>query len=404
VADEAKGFLLDAMEEMDLEALRTTIRVAKSRGVDKETLDAAQARVGVVIEMIAAKEELFEAIADYDVGRLQDALEETERLELDEFIPDRTLDDASARLEFLGKRFDAEAKLRAAMAATHVANLRAAIQGVAIFHSSEELLQQADVRLNVLLAEIEASKVALTEAMRGIDTDQLEAAIVEAGRLLVDQETITAANNRLDSLFISQGAEEDLLAAVQGEDRAALASMLAEARSVGIGIDASLRTAAARVVELDQMAEAAATQLAQKVVSTDTEGLRTAIARALSLDAVDSAAIATAKEALHHLEEIDEATKNILEAADGHSMGWLQRTLRRGRELGLSADVLNAGEDGANRLRRRMHDAEVNMKRLTATGTNADELEAAITEVKLLNAAAHNVINAAQAKLDQLRR
>lgn len=403
LAETAKGFLLDAMDGIDLDSLERTIRIAESKHVDQETLDAATARVDVVIEMCAARDELLAAVQGFDVVRLQTALEETERLELDEFISDETLDAASARLDYLDQGLDADAELRAAIVGTDVDELRASIQNVARFHNSHELMAEGRVRLQELIAQIAAAEDALAAVVGGTDPDALEDAIVEAGRLRLSPEAIASATNRLDALYVSQTAEEDLLQAIQGENRAVLADTLATAQDAGIDIDAVLRAGQERVAALQVMADESADQLIQMVEGSDPDGLHSAIARARKLDSVSSQVLADAELRWQHLEGIDAATSDLQAAIDGDSMGELQHKLRRARQLGVSPSVIAAGEAGASRLRIRMHDAEVDVVRLTQSGTDADELQDAIDLVRRLNAASHATINRAVDKVAQLR-
>jgi hypothetical protein len=43
LTEEARNFVLEAMEELDVDNLRTTIQIARDRGVDEETIAAAEA-------------------------------------------------------------------------------------------------------------------------------------------------------------------------------------------------------------------------------------------------------------------------------------------------------------------------------------------------------------------------
>ena len=88
VIDVAKGYLLEAMEGIDEDEIRNTQRIAEERHVDKQTLDAATQRIQIIHEMAAAREELMESIDRLDYDRLQAALLNVERLELDESLSD----------------------------------------------------------------------------------------------------------------------------------------------------------------------------------------------------------------------------------------------------------------------------------------------------------------------------
>ena len=185
-------------------------------------------------------------------------------------------------------------------------------------------------------------------------------------------------------------------------DRADLEAKIVVARELGVD-EPTLHEAGRRSRELEHQMHRAARHLRRDIEGNDYEKLLESISDAASFNgAVTEEQMTAARARLGQLEEIYHREQDLRNSFDTTSMGHIQHMLQRCREVGCSNQVLGEGEAAASVLRNRMARAEANMIRLTAEGTNPQELRDCIAEVRLLNAAAWFRIEAAEAKLGEL--
>jgi hypothetical protein len=251
------------------------------------------------------------------------------------------------------------------------------------------------------------ARAALESAIDGNELMVLDDALGEAQRLSATDADLTGrANDRLEVLTRRQDAKDDLLAAVAGLDRSDLEAKIVVAQDQGVD-QPTLHQAAVRSRELESMMHRAQRHLHRDIDGDDYEKLRDSMAEAASYNgAVTEEQMETARARLAVLEEIWHREQDLTAAFDSTIMGHIQRQLQRCREVGCHQQVLNDGEAAADVLRRRMAGAEAGMIWLTENGepSQAQEMRETLAEVRLLNAASHARIVAAENKLAEWER
>jgi len=214
LTEEAKNYLMEAMEEIDLQELRSSIGVAQQRGVDAEIIAAAEARAEVVVTMIAAREELMEALAGFNAERLQAALENAEELELDEFLSEDVLESAVERFRFLELRTQSGDDLRVAIQGHILTDVQARLHTAKVNHCDDDVIQMAEARVVELQGMIAAAAAELSAAVVTRDHARLQDAKNNAERLVaVETSVIQAAQDRLAHLDLMDAATRELVPA-----------------------------------------------------------------------------------------------------------------------------------------------------------------------------------------------
>jgi len=233
----------------------------------------------------------------------------------------------------------------------------------------------------------------------------LTTALSEAQRLSSTDGALTGrANDRVAELTRRQEAKDALLATVEALNREDLEARIIVARNLGVD-EATLHQAASRSRELQHLMHAAERHLRRDIEGDDYEALRDSMAEAASYNgAVTEAQMEQARARLAGLEEIYRRTQELRNSFDTSSMGHIQHMLHRCREVGCDHQVLEEGEHAASALRNRMAHASQEMIWNTEQGTDADVLRAAIAEVRSVNAASNSRIQAAEDKLRELER
>jgi len=414
--EEAKDWLLEAMEGMDLHAIEVSINIAKQRNVAPDTIAAAHTRVEVVNKMIAARAELMEALRGDSPERLQAALETAEELELDEFLSEDVLEEAVERFQHLRSRDDAQADLVTAINDVNRNDLilklaRARELGV----RAAQIIQQGDERVIELEHMMAAAVHTLEESMLTRDSTLIRSNLEEANRLFAADGALQARTAaRLEHLASAESAEHQLLPTLAGVDLALVQNKLANARS--LDADPSvIAQAEQRIVEI-QALMAEATGVLATAVATEHDGttkasseLEAALAEIARLHCVrdwapvTQAIVDEAQARLNHLHEVDAATARVVSIHNSDDMHAIITGLSWGRSHGVVQSVIDRGEEQAARVRILMRDARQLMIDRTE-GNDAAALQAALEEVRRLNAASPRRIRMAEERLAALRR
>jgi len=414
--DEARRYLLEAMEGMDKHAIEIALNIAEQRDVDPEVIAAGHARIEVVVQMMAAQEELMAAIHHDSPERLQTALVTAEELELDAFLSEDVLEEAVERYQYLQSRDKAKEDLVIAiddvnreLLITRLATARElGVKSRETLQAGEERIAELDQMMAVATSALEASL--LTRYSQQININ-----LKEALRLFAaddDLQARTAA--RIEHLTIAEGAQNELLPTLSGTDLQLIMNKLATARTLDAAPDV-LTQAEQRIVEIQDLMATAAAVLAAAVVaehdgthkaSSELEAALDEINRLHSVRDCPQVSQATVREAnarLDHLHEVDEATDRVIGIYHSEDMHEIITGLAWGRSHNVVQECLDKGEEQAARVRILMRDARQLMIDLTE-GTDAGALQAALDEVLRLNAASPRRIRMAQERIGALTR
>lgn len=419
LTEEARGHLLEAMEEMDLDELRTVIGIARDRGVDPELLTAAEARVEVVIQMIAARDELMEALRGFSAERLQAALETAEELELDEFLSEDTLEEAVERFRFLEQRTEAAETLRTAIEGHLLTVLEEALHDAKVKHCDDDVIQAGEARAVVLQGMIAAADEELAAAMLTRDAVRLTAARHEAQRLMaVEHEEILAADERLAHLSRMDDAVAELNLAVGAFDLHDLEAKLQIARDLD-AYPADLAQGDARVAQLIQRNLDAEATLVAATADYHISALEEAIAAAEKLHGgtISADNIEAGRTRLADLNRRGEAQEELETAMTGVDLVELRAKLARALDLGLQESapaVVTRAENRITEIQAMQADAALALEAAVAAphdGTNKATvvLVAAMAEIERLHCVrdwepvTQETVDAAQARLERLR-
>jgi len=399
---ETKAYLEEAMDGIDVDEIREQMRIAEGRGIDQESLDAAEARIQQINRMSVVREELMTAIGGLDLARLRAVLEEAEELELDEFLPEETLEEAVERFEWLETRVNVEATLVAATAAYDVNDLIEKLANARSYQCSAEALQQGDARVVELQHLMTDAANELQTAVTTRDAPRLRAAMEAAERLsAVDDQTLRQAQYRVQHLLQMTAATNALLQAIEGEDLQNVEVLLSSATNLDAAPDV-LALGHKRVLELEAIRDSGLA-LEGAIHDSDTQALEKALERARGLNATTLDQENRAAVRLEHLRAVDEAGNAVLALLHEDDDHLLLQALARAREIGVDEAILAQGEETRRNIARLRHDVRKRLIELTETGTDPAELEAQIAETRRLHAASPRRLDAAETKLASLR-
>jgi hypothetical protein len=410
---------MEAMEEMDLDELRTVIGLAQERGVDPELITAAEARVEVVIQMIAARDELLEALRGFSVERLQAALEAAEELELDEFLSEDTLENAVERFRFLEQRTAAAETLRTAIEGHLLTVLQEALHDAKVKHCDDDIIQDGEARVVVLQGLIAAADEELAAAVLTRDSVRVQAAKHDAQRLMaVDATRIQAAEDRLAHLSKMDAAVTELDLAIAAFDLSDLQAKLQIARDLD-AYPADLAQGDARVAQLTQRNLNAEATLVAATADYHISALEEAIAAAERLHGgtISEANIEAGRTRLADLNRRGEAQDELEVSVEGVDLVDLRAKLARALDLGLqesAPEVVARAEERIAEIQEMMAEAtEVLAAAVAAEHDGTDKatvvLVAALAEIERLHcvrdweAVTQETVDAAQARLERFR-
>lgn len=400
VIDVAKGYLLEAMEGIDEDEIRNTQRIAEERHVDKQTLDAATQRIQIIHEMAAAREELMESIDRLDYDRLQAALLNVERLELDEFLEEETLQQAVERFSFLGERRDAHNNLHHATSAFDLDDLLAKLEEARSYQVDVELLQRGEDRVAALrrMRVEAANELALAVLTR--DVERVTEAVLQVERLnAVEAPVLTAGQDRLEHLLLMEHATQGLLQAIQGDHLRHIEHQLASATALDAD-PAVLAQGRERVAHLVAKADAR-TDLEAAIAGRDSQRLIAALAEAELLGATDHHLESRAATRLTMLQEVDQAEAELRAVLSSDDSSAVRHALSRARAVGVDEVVIELGEDRKHWISRLKHELRGTLLDLTENGGTEDraELRRVIDECDRLHAASHRRLEAGERRL-----
>jgi hypothetical protein len=407
------------MEEMDLDELRTVIGIARDRGVDPEIITAAEARVEVVIQMIAARDELMEALRGFSAERLQAALETAEELELDEFLSEDTLENAVERFRFLEQRTEAAETLRTAIDGHLLTVLQEALHDAKVKHCDDDIIQQGEARVIVLEGMIAAADEELAAAVLTRDAVRVQAAKHEAQRLMaVDHARIVEAQERLNHLSDMDEAVAELDLAIAAFDLGDLQAKLQIARDLD-AYPAELAQGDARVAQLTQRNLDAEATLIAATADYHIHALEEAIAAAERLHGgtISASNIEAGRTRLADLNRRGEAQDELEVSIEGVDMVDLRAKLARALDLGLqesAPEVVSRANERIEEIQAMMEEAaEVLAAAVQAPHDGTDKatvvLVAAMAEIERLHcvrdleSVTQETVDNAQARLERLR-
>jgi len=391
------------MEELDVDALRTTIEIARSRGVDEETIAAAEARVLQEIEMVAARDELMEALQAFDAERLRAALEAAEELELDEYLSDETMEASVERFQFLQARQESEETLRTAVGETNLPDLQIKLRIAQTNHCAQEAIQLAQDRVIELTRLMAAATEELEAAMLTRDAARITEAENDAQRLhAIDSSAAQQAEDRLEHLTLMEEATEELRPAIEGLSLHNLQTKLASARGLDAYPDV-LSQGDARAAELTQMNTEALEALVGGTAGHDAAALLAAIATAETLDTASDHpdAMAAANTRLEALGRKDLARARLEAAIETVDLEDVQEKLVWAEDVGVDAAVLDRARQRVSEIAQMRVDARVALES-AIDGMDLTVLEDAFSEAQRLSAADDALTGRANGRLDVL--
>jgi len=387
LTEEGRQYVLEAMEELDVDALRTTIEIARERGVDEETLAAAEARVLQEIEMVTARDELMEALQAFDADRLRAALEAAEELELDEYLSDETMESSVARFEFLQARQESEEALRAAIRETNLPDLQIKLRTAQTHHASQEAIGLAQDRVRELTRLMAAATEELEAALLTRDAARITESETNAQRLhAIDSSAIQQVEDRLEHLTLMEEATEELRPAIEGLSLRSLQSKLASARALDAYPDV-LNQGDARAAELTQMNADALQALVDSTAAHDAAALLAAIANAETLDTAGdhSDTMTSANTRLEALGRKDLARARLEAAIETVDLEDVQAKLVWAEDVGVDAAVLDRARQRISEIAQMRIDARSALER-AINGDELTVLDDAFAEAQRLSA------------------
>jgi len=341
------------------------------------------------------------ATADNNIEALDAALNDAERF--DE-VSASALQAGHDRLTALQHRGVAKDRLLAAISEVDRADLILKLDVARDLGVDAPTLQQGDDRVLELQDMMDAAVVDLRAAMLTRNSEHLLETLHEATRLsAADEELQDTAAERLAHLTIADHAEIVLTQAMRGVDLALVQSTLADARAQDADPEV-LQAGEHRIVEIQDMMDAVIGVLADAVEGRDLLVLTVAMAEAVRLQAVPQDVMQEAQARLEVLQEISDATKALVAAGPTDDMHAIVMALAHARTVGVDREVIEEGEREAQRVRVLLQHVRQRMIDLTASGTDADELQAALDETNRVRAASPRRIHEAEEKIAQLRR
>jgi len=412
---------MEAMENMDLDNLRRTIKVAEERGVDSELITAAHAREEVVVQMVAARDELMAALRSFSAERLQVAMERAEELELDEFLSEETLDNVVARFQFLEQRDKAADALRMAIESNNLTVVQDALYDARIKHCDDSVIKLGERRVAELQDENLDAEAAVIAATENHNITALEGALEEAERLTggtIRASIIQAGETRLADLRRRGEAQEELEIAMEDVDLMVLRQKIARAEDLGVFVQSPelLTRANARIDEIQDMMTNLLSVLAAAVVAEHdgthrrTNELVDALAEVERLhcvrdgDQITDATVSKAEARLATLRDLDQATDAVIAIYDSEDMGAVSKALSRAKSVGVVQPVIDRGDEAFHRVQILLRDTRQLLIDLTeGADTTIDALQHALDESNRLRAASAKRIHNAEERLAALR-
>lgn len=401
----AEGHLRDAMNELDVENLRTVIQIARDRGVDAATIAEAEERVDQQIQMVAARDELMEALDNFDAERLRAALEAAEELELDEHLSDDVMERSVERFEFLRARQASEEALRTAIGETNLPDLQAKLRDAQTKHCSHEVIAAGQDRVRELTRLMAGATEELNAAMLTRDATRIAEARTAAMRLhAIDSSVVREVSNRLTHLRRMEQATEALRAALADTSLSLVQATLTAARDLD-AYPNDLAQGDARVAELTQMNAAALERLVSATAGHNAAELMAAIAHAETLDTGrDHAdAVAAGNARLELLSQKDVARARLEEAMQGVDLEDIQEKLAWAEDLGVDPAVCAQAQLRISAIAQMRIDARSTLEGLV-TGDDLMGLETALEEAQRLSATDDALTASANERLAVLTR
>lgn len=386
LTEEAKNYMLEAMEEIDLQTLRSTIGVAQQRGVDPALIASAEERAEVVVQMLAARDELMAALAGFNAERLQAALETAEELELDEFLSEETLESAVDRFRFLELRTQSGEDLRVAIEGHILTDVQDRLHTAKVNHCDDDIIQMGEARVVELQGMIAVAAAELADAVTTRDAARLQDAKQNAERLVaVDASVIQEAQDRLEHLTSMDAATQELLPTIAALALHELENKLAAARELDAYPDI-LAQGDARVAELIQRNLDAESALVAATADNNIPVLEAAIVEAERLNGgtIALSNIQMGKIRLFDLNRRGEARAELETAVADVNMEVLVSKLARADDLGVDAGVLATARARVSELAQMMEDS-VDALTQAIAGNDEAVLQANLDEAQRLS-------------------
>merc|ERR1719444_509666 len=166
-----------------------------------------------------ALDELKAAIGRLDYDRMQAALRQVEEMELDAYLSEEALQKAVQAFNFLGERREATNDLTESIDSFNLERLMEALAEAREYQAEDDVLHQGEARVAELQRLRAAAVAELTAAVTTREVRRVSQAIIEADRLdAVDSSVMNGARDRLQFLVQMDGARQNLLSGIEGDD------------------------------------------------------------------------------------------------------------------------------------------------------------------------------------------
>jgi len=399
---EAKNYLLEAIEGIEEEDIVRLQAIAIERGVDQATIDRADDRIEEIHQMGAALDELKASIGRLDFDRMRAALTAVEEMELDAYLSEEALEKAVAHFSFLGERREAYNTLEGSIDSFNLENLMAALEEAREYRVEDDVLQQGEARVAELQRLRSAAANELAAAVATREVQRVSQAIIQAERLnAVDSTVMHQARDRLEHLVLMADARQQLVDGIQGDDLEELSQQLATATQLDVD-PAILSQGQQRVRHLEEKRDSVIA-LEAAISGQDSQILSDALAVAERLEAATGDLIDRAEARLSVLEQIDAATDELRAMFTTDDAAALRQALERARAVGVDQEVIEEGQRAKRRIDQLRHDLRTALLEATEHGTDRAELQRLIDECRRLQAASTRRIQAAERKVASLR-
>lgn len=398
---QVKKELVAAIEGVNLAVLTKTLVIAEDLGVDQPTVALATARAQTLKQMMDdAEQNLRAAMTTRHTDLLRKALDEAIRL----YAADQQLQtSAQERLQHLIKADTAADALIPALSGVNLKDLQLHLQVAIENDVSPVILEKAEDRVAELTQMMADAESELRAALRTRSSALITSTSQEAVRLFAaDADLLILVDKRLAHLARAESAEDELIPVLVSDDLALVQSKLNTAKEFDVAPEV-LKRGEERVEEIKQLIADTQVALAKAVAGKNTQLLKDTLNEATRLNAITADVTNEARARVAELEELDECTEKLLAVLDSDSMSRLRHRLKRAREAGADESILKRGDEAVAALTERKHEARRTLLDLTKSGTDADELEAAIVLAERLHATSHSRISKAKAKLAELR-
>jgi len=267
----------------------------------------------------------------------------------------------------------------------------------------QESLDAAEARIQQI-NQMSVAREELMSAMEDLDLERLRAALEEAEELELDEflseETLEEAVERFEWLETRVTVGVALRSAIAAFDVNDLIAKLADAREFQCSPE-SLQLGDDRIAELQRLMTEAANELTTAMTTRNAPRVRAAMEAAERLSAVEDQTLRQAQYRVQHLLQMTAATNALLQAIEGDDLQNVEVMLSSATNLDAEPDVLILGHKRVAELEA-VRDAWLALEAAIA-GRDTQALEKALTNARTLGAMSDDIENRAAARADLLR-